>query len=403
MRIAVVHGFGAPGGEDEAVLDQVAALTRAGHEVRLVSVNGRGRGPQGPVRSSPAASQRLAPPPPALSSVIPKLSDKLRAGETPFAPRRLPPPPWIRRHQAPLLAPRGNSEQDLATLRAFGPDVVHVHNLYPAFGRAWVTEWTGPVVATLRHGPHRGSRFAALQFPWAARGGLRQDPLLRRADRLVVLSEASRDACARAGLPRERLDVLPDFVPTVAEPEVGGAGGAYGAGGAGGAWVCVGPLAPERGVLELLRRWPAGERLDMVGAGPLEGRCRAAAPASVRMCGAVGRGELRRALPGYRGIVLPGRGARGAVPLVYAEALAAGLPVLAFEGAGASAVPRAVRSDGTGTVTTLDAHLPDALDVAAKIFPTLREHCRAVYAKRYGEAVWTERTECLYASLTPRS
>ncbi|WUE27396.1 glycosyltransferase family 4 protein [Streptomyces sp. NBC_00498] len=337
MRIAVVHGFGAPGGEDEAVLDQVAALTRAGHEVRLVAANGRGRDP-------------------------------------------------------------------LATLRAFGPDVVHVHNLYPAFGRAWVTEWTGPVVATLRHGPHRGSRFAALQFPWAPRGGLRQDPLLRRADRLVVLSEASRDACARAGLPRERLDVVPDFVPTVVEPEVGageagGADRANGAGGSGDAWVCVGPLAPERGVLELLRRWPAGERLDVIGAGPLEGRCRAVASASVRMCGAVGRGELRRALPGYRGIVLPGRGTRRAVPLVYAEALAAGLPVLAFEGAGASAVPRAVRSEGTGTVTTLDAHLPGALDVAAKIFPTLREHCRAVYAKRYGEAVWTERTECLYASL----
>ncbi|MFF3495895.1 glycosyltransferase family 4 protein [Streptomyces sp. NPDC002795] len=333
MRIAVVHGFGAPGGEDEAVLDQIAALTRAGHEVRLVSVNGRGRGP-------------------------------------------------------------------LAALRAFGPDVVHVHNLYPAFGRAWVTEWTGPVVATLRHGPHRGSRFAALQFPWAARGGLRQDPLLRRADRLVVLSEASRDACARAGLPRERLDVVPDFVPTVVEPgSEPEPGPEVEAGGAGDAWVCVAPLAPERGVLELLRRWPAGERLDVVGAGPLEGRCRAAAPASVRMCGAVGRGALRRAFGGYRGIVLPGRGARGVVPLVYAEALAAGLPVLAFEGAGASAVPRAVRSEGTGTVTTLDAHLPDALDVAAKIFPTLREHCRAVYAKRYGEAVWTERTECLYASL----
>lgn len=327
MRVAVVHGFGAPGGEDEAVLDQVAALTRAGHEVRLVSANGRGRGP-------------------------------------------------------------------LATLRAFGPDVVHVHNLFPAFGRAWVADWTGPMVATLRHGPHRGSRFAALQFPWAARGGLRRDPLLRRADGLVVLSEASRDACARAGLPRERLDVVPDFVPTLAEPDAAAAPG-----GAGDAWVCVGRLAPERGVLELLRRWPAGERLDLVGAGPLEARCRAAAPASVRMRGAMGRGELRRALPGYRGLVLPGRAARRAVPLVYAEALAAGLPVLAFDGAGTSAVPRAVRSEGTGVVTSPDAYLPDALDVAAKVFPTLREHCRAVYAKRYGEAVWTERTECLYASL----
>ncbi|MET8474239.1 glycosyltransferase [Streptomyces sp. NPDC006422] len=325
MRIAVVHGFGAPGGEDEAVLDQVAALTRAGHEVRLVSAHGRGRGP-------------------------------------------------------------------LAALRAFGPDVVHVHNLFPAYGRAWVADWTGPLVATLRHGPHRGSRLAALQLPWATgRGGPRQDPLLRRADRLVVLSEAGRDACARAGLPRERLDVVPDFVPTVAAPDTASDGG----------WVCVGRLAPDDGTLELLRRWPAGERLDVVGTGPLEARCRAAAPASVRMRGAAGRGALRRALPGYRGIVLPGRGPRRAVPLVYAEALAAGLPVLAFEGAGESAVPRAVRSEGTGTVTTLDAHLPAALDVAAKVFPTLREHCRTVYAKHYGEPTWLDRTERVYATLRP--
>ncbi|MGY0485668.1 glycosyltransferase family 4 protein [Streptomyces sp. WG-D5] len=318
MRIAVVHGFGAPGGEDEAVLDQVAALTRAGHEVRLVTVDRRGNGP-------------------------------------------------------------------LAALRAFGPDVVHVHHLFPAFGRAWIAEWTGPVVATLRRGRPRGARFAALQFGWTARGDLRQDPLLRRADRLVALSETGRDAYARAGLPRERLDVVPDFVPRAVDAAAEG----------GEAWVCVGRLAPDKGVLGLLRRWPAGERLDVVGTGPLEGRCRAAAPAGVRLRGAVGRGELRRELPGYRGIVLPGPVA----PLVYAEALAAGLPVLAFEGAAGAVVPRAVRAEGTGTVTAPDAHLPDALDVAGKVFPTLREHCRAVYAKRYGEAVWVERIERLYASL----
>ncbi|NEB81096.1 glycosyltransferase, partial [Streptomyces sp. SID14478] len=158
----------------------------------------------------------------------------------------------------------------------------------------------------------------------------------------------------------------------------------------------VGRLTQDKGVLDLLRRWPAGRRLDVVGTGPLERRCRAVAPASVRFLGQVERGVLRDSLPGYRGFVFPGRRVEG-VPLVYLEALAAGLPVLAFEG---SAVPRAVRTEGTGTVTGWDAALPDALDAAERIFPTLREHCRGVYEKRYGEAVWVERTERLYASLT---
>ncbi|MFJ4713061.1 glycosyltransferase [Streptomyces sp. NPDC088785] len=302
MRIALVHDFSGasvPGGENDAVRDQAAALTRAGHAVRLVT-GGAG------------------------------------------APREL---------------------------RAFAPDVVHVHQLSPAADRARAAAWPGPLVVTLhRHRPPR------------------RDPLLRRADRAVVLSEPSRDGWLAAGMPPERLALIPDHVPPVPDP-----GPAQRT-----AWVCVGRLAVERGVLDLLRRWPARRRLDVVGTGPLERECRAAAPPSVRFLGVGGRDALRRSLTGYLGLVFPSRWHEGAVPLVYLEALAAGLPVLAFEG---SALPRAVRAEGTGTVTAPDAPLPAALAAADRVFPTLREHCRAVHAKRYGEAAWVERAERLYAAV----
>ncbi|MCQ4212020.1 glycosyltransferase family 4 protein [Streptomyces longispororuber] len=378
MRIALVHSFhgsSVPGGANESVLDQAAALTRAGHDVHLVAAR----------------------------------TDDLQHA------------PWYAARCAVTVA-TGHGRSPLPVLRALAPDVVHVHNLFPNFGRAWTAEWTGPLVATLhnyrplcaaavlyrdgapctrcldgdrwaglRHGCYRGSRLATLPLAWSSRGGVRENPLLRRADRVVVLSERSRETYVRAGLPEERIALVPNFVPDVEGPPDAGPDRA------GDAWVFAGRLTQDGGILDLLRRWPSEQRLDVLGTGPLEGECRAVAPSSVRFLGSVERTALRRSLPGYRGTVLPGRRPDG-VPLGYPEALAAGLPVLAFEG---SLLPRVVRAEGTGTVTGWDASLPAALAAAERIFPTLRTHCRGVYAKRYGEAVWVERTTALYASLAP--
>ncbi|MGH4035875.1 glycosyltransferase family 4 protein [Actinomycetota bacterium Odt1-20B] len=375
MKIVLVHSFygsSVPGGENEAVLDQAAALGRAGHDVHLVAAR----------------------------------TDDLQKA------------PWYAARCAVTVA-TGHGRTPLPALRALAPDVVHVHNLFPNFGRAWATAWTGPLVTTLhnyrplcaaavlyrdgapctrcpdgdrwagvRHGCYRGSRLATVPLAWASRGGVREDPLLRRADRVVVLSELSRDTYVRAGLPEEQIELIPNFVPPVeSSAQV-----------TGDVWVYVGRLSREKGILDLLHRWPAGRRLDVIGAGPLERECRAVAPAGVRFLGSVERAALRAALPGYQGLVFPSRWLEGAVPLVYLEALSVGLPVLAFEG---SAVPVAVRAEGTGIVTDWDHPLPDVLDAAAQAFTTLRERCRTVYAQRYGEAVWVERTERLYTALTP--
>ncbi|GAA1358204.1 glycosyltransferase family 4 protein [Streptomyces beijiangensis] len=369
LRIALVHSFygsEAPSGENEAVLAQAAALGRAGHDVHLVAAR----------------------------------TDELRE-RSGYAAR------------CAVTVATGRGRSPVRELRSFAPDVVHVHNLFPNFGRDWTSGWTGPLVTTLhnyrplcaaatlyrdaghctscltgdrwaglRHGCYRGSRTATLPLAWAGRGGVAADPLLRRADRVVVLSELSRDTYARAGLPVGRTALIPNFVSPVDAP----------AAGPGSAWVYAGRLSPEKGIVDLLRKWPEGERLDVIGSGPMEAACRAEAPASVRFLGALGREELRRGLSAYRGLVFPSRCLEG-VPLVYLEALAAGLPVLALEG---STVPVLVRAEGTGHVVGWDTPLADSLRAAGRDFPALRERCREVYGQRYGEEAWVGATVRMY-------
>ncbi|MFE5027600.1 glycosyltransferase family 4 protein [Streptomyces sp. NPDC056656] len=366
MKIAVVHSFytsATPSGENALVRDQVRALRTAGHEVELFAAH-----------TDELASDPLYP---------------LRAA-------------------ARVASGRGHNP--LARLRAYAPDMVHVHNLFPNFGRSWVRHWGGPLVATLhnyrplcaaatlyragatctrcpdgepwaalRYGCYRESRAATLPLAWAGRHGHARDPLLARADRLVVNSRLSEQTYLRAGVPAERLVLVPNFVDA---PQSGEAPGDDN-----GRWLVAGRLTPEKGVLELLRQWPAHEPLDVVGDGELLADCRAAAPASVRFVGHLDRSELCRRMPSYRGLVFPSRWYEVA-PCVHVEALAAGLPVLAFEG---SSVAEAVREHGTGLVTQWDKPLAPVLTEAATRFPSLRPRCRQVYADHYTEPAWITR------------
>ena len=322
MRIAVVqsfYGMAVPGGENIVCVDQVDTLRRAGHEVHLVSV-----------------------------------------GTDDFKDQPL----YALRCAAQVATGRGRTP--LARLRELAPDVVHVHNLFPNYGRTWVADWPGPLVTTLhnyrplcanallyregsactrcldgdrwaglKNGCYRESRLATLPLAWSGRGGPLADPLLRRADRIVVLSELSQTLYERAGVPEQRLQLIPNYVRD--EAPATGDRPARG-------WLYIGKLSVEKGILDLLTRWPAGIPLDIVGTGPLEAECRAAAPASVRFVGTVPRAEVQQLMGGYAGLVFPSRCFENA-PLVYCEALAASLPVLAFDG---SAVAVAVRGEGTG-------------------------------------------------------
>ncbi|MGW5433716.1 glycosyltransferase family 4 protein [Streptomyces sp. NPDC004059] len=377
LRIAVVHGFyssAQPSGENEAVCDQVRALRAAGHEVAVVAT-----------RTDELAGSPLYP---------------LRAAAT---------------------VATGRGRRPTKELRAFAPDLVHVHNLFPNFARAWVRDWDGPLVATLhnhrplcagatlyragapctscldgdrwagvRHGCYRGSRIATAPLAWAGRRGATGDPLLRRADRLIVLSELSRQMYLRAGITAERTTLIPNFVDG---PSLGTEGPPNGR------WVFAGRLSAEKGILELLRRWPESEPLDVIGDGELLDAARAIAPASVRFLGRLDRAELRPRLPSWLGLVFPSRCLEGA-PLIQVEALAAGLPILAFDG---SSVAESVRALGTGAVVGWDEPLRPVLADAAERFCTLRAHCREVFEAHFTEQAWLQQTERLYSEVLGRS
>ncbi|GGW61076.1 glycosyl transferase [Streptomyces caelestis] len=377
-RVALVHSFYSsrqPSGENVAVMDQSEALRAAGHDVTVIT------GHTDDLEREPGYALRAA----------------VRVGT-------------------------GYGRSPLSELRRLDPDVVHVHNLFPNFGTAWLASWPGAIVATLhnyrsacaaatlfrkgnmctacpdgdswaglRHGCYRGSRTATLPLAWAGRHGAAAHPLLRRADRMVALSELSRDLFLRLGVAEERLALVPNFADVehatmrlAATPERAHRDSR---------WLYVGRLSEEKGILPLLRNWPENEPLDVIGSGPLESACRAAAPTGIQFFGTFPRTEIATRLPRYIGLIYPSVCPESAASLVYQEALAAGVPVLALAG---SATADNVHRIGTGAVYT-DPELPQALRAARTHFPELRKRCIQMHARYYTKRSWTEGIAAVYA------
>lgn len=319
--------------------------------------------------------------------------------------------------QAAFRAATGRGYDPTADIDRFGPDVVHVHNLFPNFGRTWTRRYTGRLVTTLhnyrplcpagtlyrdgapctlcpdgrsalpavRHRCYKDSRLASLPVALGTR--FAADPLLSSADRVVTLNDDMRAHYEAAGVPAERLRVVPNFVPAAATP------GDHAAG----SWLFVGRFTEEKGILPLVRAWPAGHRLRLVGSGPLEDEIRAVAAPGVELIGQVPNEEVRALLGAATGLVFPSVWPEG-LPTIYLEALAAGTPVLASP---ESVVGSLVAEQGTGLVSSgidADAVARD-LERATAAFPTLRERCRATYESHYTAAAWLTTMGSIYHEL----
>lgn len=367
LRVAVVHSFYTakqPSGENTVVTQQVDALRRAGYSVELFARH----------TDHEQARTRLYP---------------VKAAAT---------------------VATGHGPHPIGDLTEYRPDIVHVHNLFPNFGRSWVPRWSGPLVATLhnfrplcsagtffrdghvctecldahssrpavQHGCYRDNRLATV--PVAMGQKFADDPVLQRADHLIVLSDLAKELYAKAGVPVERMSVMSNFLD---EPGDVGPGGFD--------WVFVGRLSPEKGVLEMVREWPESQPLRIVGTGPLQEEVeRAAAGKSVRLLGQLSPAEVREQLRTARGLVFPSRCFEG-FPMTYLEALSAGTPVLAWE---PNSVAGMVQRDGTGQV--VEEPLSQALAQATTTFPSLRQHCRETFDRQYAEAAWVRRLRAVY-------
>ncbi len=373
LRIAVVHSFYSsrqPSGENVVVQLQIAALRRAGHDVRLVS----------------ASTDELE-----QSATYP-----LRAG---------------------FRAATGFGADPLAEIEAYDADVVHVHNLFPNWGRRWIGRLRAPLVATLHnyrpicpagtlfrdgasctkcpdsmtarhaviHACFKDSR--AQTLPVALGTQFANDPVLRKASRIVTLNDDMLDTYATYGVSRDRLVTVPNFVPHQQSPSAH----------TDDHWLFVGRLSHDKGIIELLREWPAGRRLIVVGTGPQEEQARALAVPGVSFAGQLAHSDVDELMAGARGLVFPSLWPEG-LPTVYLEALAAGLPVIAWP---QSIVGKLVAKDGTGIVTA--GNLAADIEAGEREFPAMADRCRAVFDRHYSEEAWVAAMTDVYQSLVAAS
>jgi glycosyltransferase involved in cell wall biosynthesis len=323
LRVLQVHTpYREPGGEDRVVDDEAELLRGAGHDVLTHAV-------------------------PNPTGLLASTSLLLRS-------------PW---NAAALAA----VERDI---RRYSPDVAHVHNTWFAqspsviegFRRARV-----PVVMTLhnyriacisgnlfRDGRvcedciggsalsgvrHRCCSDSALVSVVAA-GGIEVHRRRRTwqddVDLFLCLTEQSRDLFVAAGLPPQRLAIVPNFTtdPGVRSLPPSQARDV----------VFVGRLVPEKGLSVLLQAWriarPEGLRLVVIGDGPDDGEISAAVAdpsGGVIHTKRLTKDEVQAWLLRSRALVFPSVW-REPFGLALIEAMAAGLPVLASDMPGATSI-----------------------------------------------------------------
>lgn len=305
-------------------------------------------------------------------------------------------------------------------LSRFAPDVVHVHNLFPNYGRNWIKRLRVPIVHTVhnfrplcaagtlyrdgrschdclegsswnavRHACYEDSRIASAPLALATMSPL-SDPLLSSADALVMLSPRQLQIYRRIGIPPNRLHLIPPFLPAHLDPGLRPSVPTRD-------WIFVGRLDPDKGVRELVVKWPEDEELVLVGDGPLRSVLEALERPHVEFVGQVDRKQAIRYIRGSKGLIVPSK-TYETFGLSYLEALACGVPVVTL---GDNSVADRVREESTGVVGSWDEDL-SAILARVRQDPSRRRFQRAVFERRYSEKVGVARLEKLYRGLLSR-
>lgn len=375
MRISIVHSFYRsryPSGENAIVEHQVDILRRAGHKVQLICAD------SDEIELSASRAATLA---------------------------------W-------QVATHRGADPTIE-MRSFRPDVVHVHNMYPNFGYEWLRRWPGPVVTTMHnfrpfcaqgsffrsgaacmaclgtggtvhsvaHRCYRGSAIATLPLALRNRRGVLGDPLLVRADRVVVLSDRAHGIYASQGVPVQKLRLIPNGLP---DTKVCGAKKRR-------EWLFVGRLSAEKGIMEALTAWPdEAETLVVVGDGPLRQRVEALAAnkANVRVVGALEKSVVGIVMAEVHALLVPSLCFEN-LPTVVIEALRSGTPVLARRGNSvADFLDERTGETRPGLSYSSSVELREI--VTTGDFGSLRMAARDNYAKYFSEEAWLSAFEELF-------
>lgn len=358
MRILVVHSFyrsGLPSGENDVVRSQVRLLRDRGFETELW-------GPTSPDEMG--------------------LLQRVRVG-------------------ARVASGRGLNPKEV--IQDFRPDLIHVHNVFPNVAVNWLADCAIPMVMSIHnyrsvcangillresrpcteclsmgsrrgavHGCYMNSRLATLpvvSFQRHLRRALADD-----VDLVVFNSEPARDMLEPHLNPRAAT-VLPNYVADVG---IEGSSGSE----SDGYFVVVGRLSPEKGVDRLLRMWPSGRRLIVMGDGPERLALERQAGPNVQFVGFVGPEVRDPLLRGATGLILPSITLESD-PVVIAQALSAGTACVVSEQTSSA---RLARETPAVRIYHDEGSLVDSLEDL--VDPKLRREARATYLKRWSMDAW---------------
>ncbi len=277
-----------------------------------------------------------------------------------------------------------------------GFDVVVVDALARVVVSTWIDRWRRkrPVVAMVH------------ELPSVAGDGdpAPEEPLLR-SDRLVAVSEHGLGILLGRGVPEERISVVPPGFDRLPTPEVDEAEHQPSLTGV--RVLCVAQWIERKGILTLVEAWTARERpgatLELVGetnadpayATTVWQAVEATPKDSITVTGPVDDAALTRAYSAADLFVLPSR--YEGYGLVYAEALAYGLPVIACE---VGPVPDLL---GDGAALLVPPGDVSALDGALTLLledPSRRARMSAAACRRAGKLPrWEDTVEGFHEAL----
>jgi glycosyltransferase involved in cell wall biosynthesis len=369
MRILFVHNrYRQAGGEDRVVAAESRLLARMGHEVELWEENN--------------------------DSIVSRI-DAVKTGFQSL---------YSIRH----------ADQMKERIRAFRPDVVHIHNFFPRMSpsihRACFRDGV-PVVQTLHnfrllcpaatlnrrgreceecvgrlvpwpsvlHGCYRNSRAAsaAVASMLSMHRGL--GTWYRSVSRFIALTEFARAKFIAGGFPEDKIAIKPNFVDP--DPGIGSGQGNFA--------LFVGRLAEEKGIGTLLAAWSrlaVKPRLKIIGDGPLAKTVVSAAATirKIEWLGLQSREEVRRMMADATVLIVPSTWFEG-FPLVIGEAFAAGVPIIASRIGGLTEL---IADRQTGRLVS-PGDLDELCDAIRWVFsepeewPDLRLRARMEFERKY--------------------
>jgi glycosyltransferase involved in cell wall biosynthesis len=311
VRVLLLHNrYQIPGGEDAVVRQETAMLRDAGLAVDLLEVDND-----------------------AITSTAGKISTAMFAAYSPSARR--------------LVAGR---------IRAFRPDIVHVHNFFPRLTPSVYDACRDarvPVIQTLhnyrivcanallfrenrvctdclgrtvpfpalRHGCYRDSRIGSAALVTLIGVHRIRQTWTRRVTRFIALTEFARDLFTEhAGIPHGQIAIKPNAAP---DPGQGDGSGGYA--------LFIGRLSQEKGIATLLEAAVSGlgMPLKIAGSGPLQPIVEAAQiPGRIEYLGQQDPEQVRGLMRQARVLLIPSLWFEG-LPMVVPEAFGAGLPIIA--------------------------------------------------------------------------